>query len=114
MKSPASLFDKYYSVSSVAYHLEMSKVWVLRRLKEGAFGSGVLDLDGDLRIPVSGLNAFLESHRRVYSEAISARNKAELRRKLAGRAAAAPGDEAGFVPVLAEGVPVELEEDAQG
>lgn len=81
MKTP-QFFEMYYSIGQVALAFQMSERWVRDRINAGDFGAGVLDLNGDIRIPASGLNDYANQHKRVYSEPIKARNRAELLRKV--------------------------------
>jgi len=74
--------EMYYSIGQVALAFQMSERWVRDRVNAGDFGCGVLDLNGDIRIPASGLNEYAAAHTRVYSEPIKARNRGELLRKV--------------------------------
>jgi len=78
-----SLLEMYYTINEVATLLRFSDRWVRDRINDGSFGDGVRDINGDLRIPASGVNAFLSLHPRQYDLGIKARNLGELRRKLA-------------------------------
>jgi len=80
--SPTRAVECYYTVQEVSLLLRFSERWVRERINEGAFGAGVRDINGDLRIPASGINAFLDSKPRFYDPGIKARNLGELRRKI--------------------------------
>jgi hypothetical protein len=78
--------EKFYSVQEIALLLSMSPKWVIGKLNEKAFGTGVKNLGSDrapdYRVPASGINAFLETCA-VFSEpGIAARSTGELRRKV--------------------------------
>ena len=53
------VLEKFYSVGDVAALLGFKRAWVMGRVARGDFGPCV-DLDGDMRIPASGVNAYLE------------------------------------------------------
>lgn len=74
--------ELYYKVSELALLLRFSESWVRERIQAGDFGE-CLDIDGDLRIPASGVNAFLAQKPYQYSPGVKARNRGELMRKLA-------------------------------
>ena len=94
-KSP----ELFYSVQSVALIVGRCEKQVIKDLKEGKFGTDVVDLakdspedepkSHDYRIPAAGVNFYL-SQRRVFSSAeelgISARSVGELRRNVAKEA----------------------------
>lgn len=84
--------ELYYSVSELAFLLRFSDTTIRKRIKAGDFSppgedhkpdfSNVIDIDGDLRVPASGVNWFLDQHPLKYDSGIRARNAAELRRKM--------------------------------
>ena len=73
--------EMHYSVAEVALLLRFTPQWVRERAKAGAFGR-CFDIDGDIRVPASGVNEFLESHPLGAPPGVKARNEGELRRKL--------------------------------
>lgn len=81
--------EKYYAISEVALLLGVSKRWVWDRIARKLLGD-VVELDGgDVRIPASGVNSYLES--RKYEppgvNGIAARTTGALRRKVTEEAA---------------------------
>jgi hypothetical protein len=84
-----SAVEKYYSVAEVALLLSCSEKNVVRKMSEGAFGDGCVNIGSekrpDYRIPASGVNGYLQT-RRVFSESselgVKARSVGELRRKV--------------------------------
>lgn len=78
--------EKFYSVAEVGLLLGLCTKTVLRKLKAKEFGDQVVDLatNGrpDYRVPASGVNAYLESHRVFTEPGITARSVGELRRKV--------------------------------
>jgi len=83
------VLELYYKVEEVAFLLRFSTKWVRDRINKGEFGTGVLDVRGDLRIPASGINDFLARHRRVYDLNIRLANTGRLRRNLGAKASVA-------------------------
>lgn len=78
--------EKYYSVGEVALLLGFSEKWVRTKISSGVF-PGTVDCEGDIRVPASDVNAYLDSHRVFEPTPISARSEGELRRKLNASAA---------------------------
>lgn len=78
--------EKYYTVQQLGWLLELDAKTIRLKAHAGAFGDAVLNLEGkDLRVPASGVNAYLENQR-VFPrdvEPIAARSVGELRRKAA-------------------------------
>ncbi len=77
--------ERYYSVAQLAILLDFAPKTIRDKIIAGAFGDGVLKVDADSRIPVSGIR-FFESNNRLFApdlEPIAARTEGELRRKLA-------------------------------
>jgi hypothetical protein len=78
--------EKFYSVPETALLLATCTKTVIRKLKAGELGTGVVNIGNpdhpDYRIPASSINAWLDS-RRVFTEpGIAARSMGELRRKV--------------------------------
>ena len=76
--------ELYFSVPELSMLLKRSEDWVRKQVKASEFGplGNILSLDGDLRIPASGVNFFTERHTLEYDPGIKARNLAELRRRM--------------------------------
>lgn len=55
--------ELYYTVGDLCTLLRYSDTWVKLRIKAGEFGPDVLDINGEYRIPASGVNTFLELRR---------------------------------------------------
>lgn len=77
--------EKYYSVAETSLLLSLHDKTVLKKVKLGEFGAGVVNLGTekrpDYRLPASGLNTYL-AQRLVFKEpGILARTVGELRRK---------------------------------
>jgi hypothetical protein len=85
-----TVLELYYTVDDVALLLRFGRKWVRQRLDAGDFGQGVLDIRGDIRIPASGVNAFITRHHRVYDLQIRMANTGRMRRQLASKAAPPP------------------------
>lgn len=98
-----STFELHFSIGQVGLIFGMGDTWVRERVNAGDFGE-VLDLNGSVRIPASGIKDYADSHKRVYSIEIKARNKGELRRKMRKPEA---GRLDGWKPIVAEGGPGE-------
>lgn len=88
---------EYYTPRRLAKRLDCSYATVLRRMRAGLFGAGVVNLGSatrpDYRIPDDGVNAHLEARRlfpgtsvnpepETDQGGIKARTKGELRRKV--------------------------------
>jgi len=88
-----SAVEKYYSVAETCLLLSVSSDTVLRRIKAGDFGEGVINLSTperpDYRLPASGINAWAAARRVFREPGIAARSVGELRRKSAMQAATA-------------------------
>lgn len=88
--------EMFYSPREVGLLLGFDEKWVRQRAQAGEFtvrhGDQVVaepvELSGELRIPASGVNAYLARHPYRYDAGVKARNKAELRRKLESKEAA--------------------------
>lgn len=89
--------EKYYSTQELQLLVGFGEKWWRQRAQAGdltlrdAAGNLVsqpLQLAGELRIPASAVNAYLERCPYVYDAGIAARNQGELRRKLAKKEAA--------------------------
>lgn len=87
------VIELYYSVAELSFLLRFSDVTIRRRIKAGDFSppdsatgqpdlSNIKDISGDIRVPASGVNWFLDRHPLRYDAGIKARNTAELRRKM--------------------------------
>jgi hypothetical protein len=71
--------ERYYSVSEAGMLLGFSGRWIRDRIRSGEL-AGVVECGAELRIPASGINAYLDRHQ--YLEAgIPARTAGELKRK---------------------------------
>jgi hypothetical protein len=73
--------ERYLSPQDVAFLLGFEVKWVYKRKHLFA---GAVDLDGDLRIPASSVNKYLDEHLiapKPLPEGIAARSVGELRRK---------------------------------
>ncbi len=80
--------EKYYTVQQLACLLEFDASTIRAKAAQGQFGPGVLNVGGkDIRIPASGVNAWIENNRLVAMdlEPIAARTVGELGRKIAER-----------------------------
>ena len=83
----SATLEKYYRVRDVALLLDFSTKWIAERAKAGDFGRcfSVVGEDGrgELRIPSSGVNAYIERNKvpRLEIQPIAARTEGELRRK---------------------------------
>lgn len=53
----------YLSVIDLAWRLNFSADWVRDRLAAGDFGTGVVKIGGVIRIPLTGVQVFLDRHR---------------------------------------------------
>lgn len=95
------IVELYYSISELCFLLRFSDSTIRKRVKDGDFStpgedglpdrSNILDVQGDLRVPASGVNWFLSQNALRSDPGTKARNKAELARKLNGRAVEAHG-----------------------
>lgn len=54
--------EKYYTIADLCLLLSYSHKWIVQQIKDGKFGTGVLDINGEYRIPASGVNLFVEQH----------------------------------------------------
>jgi hypothetical protein len=86
--------ERYVSSRSVAVLWEFGEKKIIKMARDGDFttrtSSGEviaepMEVAGEIRIPVSGLNRYAKEHPYIYNDAIAARNKDELIRKLSGR-----------------------------
>jgi len=87
----ATIVEKYYSVPELASLLSCSSKTVRRKIKAGAFGSGVVNIGSEgsganYRVPASGVHGFLgialDSKEGLdLGLGIVARSVGELRRK---------------------------------
>ena len=73
--------ELYLTTAQAAFALQFSPKWVRARVKDGSF-PGAVDVDGDIRIPASAVNRFLDDHQVKYEVPISAAGIGELRRKM--------------------------------
>lgn len=105
MGETRQMFEPYASVQMVAAFLEIHEQTVRQYVREGLFRDGsiadpeedvsVVEVGGEVRIAHSAVNRFLRARVRVTSPVIVARNRGELKRKLAGaRARQRGGDTA--------------------
>lgn len=72
--------------------LRFSDTFIRKKVKGGEFSpagadgepdlTNIIDVDGDLRVPASGVNLFLRRYSLRYDAGVKARNAGELRRKL--------------------------------
>ena len=59
-KTPYRVVEMYYTVAELSCLLRFSEQWVRDRIHAGDFGPHALNVRGDLRVPASAVNAFLE------------------------------------------------------
>jgi hypothetical protein len=87
----SKVIEKHYSPRELGFLLGFDEKWWRQRAQEGEFAvrdehghtiSQPVMLAGELRIPASGVNAYLARNPYLYDAGIAARNHAELRRKL--------------------------------
>lgn len=80
---------EYYMVHrEIAERLRRQNRWVLERIRNGDFGTEVIEDAGDYMVPLSAFNAFVRA-RRVFDDngqlkSVYARTADELKKKLAG------------------------------
>lgn len=84
--------ELYYTVAELAFLLRFSEPTIRQRIRDGKFSppgengapdfSNIKDLEGDLRIPASGVNWYLSQHPFKYDLGVKAVNTAELRRRI--------------------------------
>lgn len=87
-----AVVELFYSVRELSFLLRFSESTIRRRIRDGDFSppgedgapdlANILDVDGDLRIPASGVIFFQRQHALVWNAGVKARNLGELRRKL--------------------------------
>lgn len=80
--------ELYYSIAELAMLLRLDAKTIRRRMAARDFGAGVVNLGSeerpDYRIPVSGVNAWLDGRRLFHEpQGVAARTVGELRRKAA-------------------------------
>ena len=84
--------ELFYTVGELAFLLRLGESTVSRKWKSGEFSpagpdgqpdiSNIVDLGGDIRIPASGVNHYLDRHRVRRTSGVAARTVGELRRKV--------------------------------
>jgi hypothetical protein len=84
--------ELYYSIADLSTLLRFAEKTLRAKIKAGDFSppgangepdlGNILEISGELRVPASGVNHFLDRHRLVYDVGVKARNLGELRRKL--------------------------------
>ena len=88
------VLEKFYSVRELSYLLGFNEKWWRERAQAGdlvlmdSAGNVVsepVNLGGELRIPASAVNGYLARHPYRYDAGVAARNRAELRRKVAAQ-----------------------------
>lgn len=93
------VLEKFYSPRELSYQLGFTEQFWRERCQAGDFTlsvdgeviAQVLEIQGQLRIPASAVNAWLAKHPYRYDAGIKARNKAELTRQLQKREEAITG-----------------------
>lgn len=79
--------EAYYTPSELAVLLKFTRQWVTERIRRGDFGTRVLCVNGDYRVPARDVNDFLDRYRTTLPDGnpsgIKARTVGELRRKSA-------------------------------
>ncbi len=80
-EQPQRVVEMFYTIAELTFLLRFSDSYIRQRVRDGVF-PGALDIDGDLRVPASAVNAWLAQHPVRYDAGIKARNKAELRRRM--------------------------------
>jgi predicted DNA-binding transcriptional regulator AlpA len=73
--------ELYYSVPELEVLLRFSSAYLRKRIHAEEF-PGTVNIDGDLRVPASAVNAWLERHGLATPRGLKARTAGELRRKM--------------------------------
>lgn len=91
-----NVVELHYTVAELAILLRFSVSTIRRYIRDGDFSdrgadgapdfSNITDVNGDLRVPTSGVLLFKKRHPFVYDLGVRARNGEELRRKLGRKA----------------------------
>lgn len=83
------IVEKYYTVQQIAWLLEFDRKTIAEWARAGCFGPNVVNIEGkDVRVPASGVQAFLLNHQTGAglagrgTEPVAARSAGELRRKV--------------------------------
>lgn len=86
--------ELYYSITELTFLLRFSDSTIRQWIKAGRFSppsemssgqpdfSNILDVQGDIRVPASGVQWFIQNNPLRRDPGTKARNKAELMRKL--------------------------------
>lgn len=86
--------ERYVSSRSLAALWEFGEKKIIQMARAGDFtvrstsGEVIvepMEIAGEVRIPVSGVNRYAREHPYQYDDVIAARNRAELMRKLSGQ-----------------------------
>lgn len=86
----------YYRVADLVVLLRFSDSYIRRQIRAGEFGprKDIISTDGgELRIPATGVNFFLERHSFEPPNGVQARTPGELKRKLKQQEVQTPGHE---------------------